>query len=424
MALTVPMFVIDSPAPIADVVSLAWFIAARFVYFVPCLFFGYLFALVMQEARSWGRDVGRLAAWNTLGSCLGTLATTFIGYEMPFFVMVLALALLLAALQEFSERRDAGLRWLLPLGTAVGVVASSFFVDPARLLLRDRLYSGRDGVIFITSERQVFWDGLWHSHLSTDDDHIGTNNWYLGVCPVVSHGTGDIRDVCVIGVCTGITVGTLAKLDTVERIDGYDITHVLKQIYADYPEGTLGIAANPKVNLIWQDARTGLALNPRKYDVIQTQPLYLRQSGSAQLNSVEFFRLVSARLKPGGVFCLYSNGTPEQAFLVRETAAQVFPHRATFLNGYLVICSNDPIDLSEAALAKRLERPDPLWREIRAYAKTATAANWLKLVDRPALAAGDGKLVITDDFPIIEYPRELAARIQAKRYAFSMPDPR
>ncbi len=312
----------------------------------------------------------------------------------------------------------------MPLGAALGIVVASFVVEPGRYLMRDRLYCGRDGVIIVTPERQLFWDGLWHSQLSTDNNHIGTNNWHLGVCPVLSHGTGDIRDVCVIGVCTGITVGTLAKLDTVERIDGYDITHVLKQIYADYPDGTLHIATNPKVHLIWQDARTGLALNPRKYDVIQTQPLYLMQSGSAQLNSVEFYRLVSQRLKPNGVFCVYANGTPEQAFLVRETAAQVFPYRETFLNGYLVICSNDPIDVSEAALAERLERPGPLWREIRSHAKTATAADVLKLVDRPAFESGDGQLVTTDDFPILEYPRELAARMRAKAYSFRLPDPR
>jgi spermidine synthase len=379
---------------------------------------------MQQAAESWGRDVGRLAAWNTLGACLGTLAMTFIGYEIPFFMMALTLALLMYAMQEYVVNADHSLRWLTPAAAAVAVVAGSLIVDPSRVLLSDRLYSGRDGAIFITPDKQVLWDGLWHSQLSENGNHIGTNNWYLGVCPVISHQSGDIRDVCVIGVCTGITVGTLAKLDTVERIDGYDITHVLKRIYADYPDGTLNIATNPKVNLRWQDARTGLTLDPRKYDLIQTQPLYLMQSGSAQLNSVEFFRLISQRLKPGGVFCLYSNGMPEQAFAVRETAAKVFPHRESFLNGYLVICSNDPIDLSEATLAKRLERDDPLWREIRGYAKTATAAEVLKLVDRPRLETGDGDLAITDDFPIVEYPRALAERLRAKQYPFRLPDPR
>lgn len=421
---SVPVWVVDQHMSITNVWSLAGFVVLRFPYFVPCLLFGYLFGTVMQSARSWGRDVGRLSAWNTLGCCLGTLVMTLVGYEVPFFMMVLALALLMYAMQEYSQPAGATVRALLPAGAAVAVIAGSLVVEPSRWPLQDRLYSGRDGVIFITPKKQLVWDGLWHSHLSEDGNHIGTNNWYLGVCPVLSHGTGDVRDVCIIGVCTGITVGTLAKLDSVERIDGYDITHMLKRIYADYPDGTLNIATNPKVNLIWQDARTGLALNPKKYDLIQTQPLYLMQSGSAQLNSVEFYRLVSQRLKPGGVFCLYSNGTPEQAFVVRETAAQAFAYRETFLNGYLVICSNDPIDVSEAALAKRFQRDDPLWREIRGYAKTATAADARKLVDQPRLEQGDGMIVITDNYPIVEYPEALHQRIRAKGYTFRLPDPR
>ena len=38
--------------------------------------------------------------------------------------------------------------------------------------------------------------------------------------------------------------------------------------------------------MIWQDARSGLALNPKKYDIIQAQPLYLKQAGSALLIDV------------------------------------------------------------------------------------------------------------------------------------------
>lgn len=432
-AATIPLYVIDQPAPVSNAINLVGFILVRFPYYLPCLFFGYLFSRVMEEAASsWGRDVGRLAAWNTLGSCLGTVLMTFVGYEIPFFVMVLALALLLYALQEFvdgqcsptMDARAGRFRWALPLGAAIGVVALSLICDPSRFLLKDRMYSGRDGVLFITPDRHLFWDGLWHSRLAQDGDYVGTKNWYVAVCPVLSHPTGDIRDACVIGVGTGITVGALAQLDTIERIDGYDITQVLKSVFRDFPDGTLNIATNPKVHLHWQDARTGLALNPRQYDLIQTQPLYLKQAGSALLNSVEFYRLVSSRLKPGGVFCLYSNGTPEQAFVIRETAAKVFPYRESFLDGYLVILSNDPIDLSETALARRLKSKGPLWDEIRRYPITATAADLGKLLDHPPLQAGDGQLYVTDDFPIVEYPEQLAARIRAKGYSFAMPKPR
>ena len=114
------------------------------------------------------------------------------------------------------------------------------------------------------------------------------------------------------------------------RVDAYEISHVLEEVYERYPDGTLRLRENERINFILQDARTGLALNAKKYDVIQTQPLYLKQSGSSLLNSVEFMRLVQSRLKKNGVFCVYSNGTPEQAFALRETADAVFAHRESF----------------------------------------------------------------------------------------------
>ncbi len=285
-------------------------------------------------------------------------------------------------------------------------------------------YYGKDGVIEINNKLDMRWDGLWHSKLSVNNDHVGTNNWYLAICPVLSHTTEPLEDVCVIGVATGVTASTLAKMDTVKRVDGYDITHTLEDVYQRHPEGTLHIADNPKINIIWQDARTGLSLHrDRKYDLIQTQPLYLKQAGSSLLNSVEFYTLVGQRLKPGGVFCLYSNGTAQQAFVIRQTASAVFEHHTSFLNGYLLILSNDPIDLTEAALAERFKTTDPLWDEIRSWPETRNPKAVLELLDSPPLDWGDGRLIVTDNHPIVEYPMYIAARVKELGYTVELPVP-
>jgi spermidine synthase len=422
---SIPMFVFDHDAEINGIAGIARFVLGHCPYFLPCVCFGFLFSRVAaRAARSWGADVGRVYGWNTLGSCLGVVLTTFVGYEMPFFMMVLVIGLLMYTLQEFVDQRERTVPrhsrmpgWVLPAGGVLLAVGASFGMDLSGIMPGLRVYSGRDGVIGIDQEGNMIWDGLWHSKLSVNDDHVGTNNWYLAVCPVLSHGSGEIRDACVIGVATGITASTLARSDTVRRVDGYDITRTLQEIYERYPDGTLRVAENPKVRIIWQDARTGLALNPdRTYDLIQTQPLYLKQSGSSLLNSVEFYDLVSRRLKPGGVFCLYSNGTPEQAFVIRQTAAQVFPHRASFYAGYLLILSNDPIDLSTEALARRFERRDPLWDEIRACPTTRDPAAVRQMVDDPPLDWGDGRLVVTDDRPVVEYPAFVSRRMEELGY--------
>ncbi|MEZ6063622.1 MAG: hypothetical protein R3C19_25000 [Planctomycetaceae bacterium] len=418
----------DSWSPINGVLSLITFVAARSHFFLPCLLFGYLFSRVTEEAaKSWGRDVGRIYVWNTIGSCLGILLMTFVGYEIPFYLAIIAIALILlslhACVRDHDGRLPSARSGLASLGAAMAIVVACLVTDTSRLLPGHRLFCGRDGVIVVLENGDMIWDGLWHSSISDGTSHLGTHNWNLAVLPAACHTESPVRDVCVIGIGTGITAATLAKLDSVERVDAYDISRVLEDVFAAYPDGTLNITSNPKINLIWQDARSGLELNPTKYDLIQTQPLYLKQAGSGLLNSEEFLRLVSRRLKPGGVFCLYCNGTPEQAFLVRETADQVFAYRETFFNGYLAMLSNDPISLSEESLRHCLNSGDPMWTEVRGHAETSTAEKIAALRDVPRLPGFDRQLTVTDDCPIVEYPVTLQKRIAALNLPFQLPAP-
>lgn len=418
----------DSYSPVQGVLSLISFVAARTHFFLPCVLFGFLFGRVTEEAASsWGRDVGRIYVWNTLGSCLGILLMTFVGYEIPFFFAIIAVALVLLSLQAClpssaikGQSRTAG---MLSVAAATALVVCCLSFDTSRLLPGNQLFCGRDGVIVVKQNGEMIWDGLWHSSMSDGQSHIGTHNWHLAVMPAVCHSGQPARDVCVIGVGTGITAVTLAKLETVNRVDAYDISRVLEDVFAAYPDGTLNVANHPKVNLIWQDARSGLELNARNYDIIQTQPLYLKQAGSGLLNSIEFMQLVSRRLNPGGIFCLYSNGSPEQAFAIRETADQVFAYRESFFNGYLLILSNDPIDVDASALQRRLNSTDPLWQEVRSHNATATANAILSLMDHPRLPSGSGDLIITDDRPIVEYPDTLRSFLAASPLPFQLPAP-
>ena len=405
------------------------FVLLRTHFFLPCVLFGYLFSRVIQNAaKSWGRDVGRLYVSNTIGSRLGILLMTFVGYEIPFFITIVVIAMFLLALQSLvpAEEGTSGSKnragWTL-LAAGITVSCVCLAADTSNLLPGSRLFCGRDGVIVVRDNGEMVWDGLWHSSLSDGHSHVGTHNWHVGVMPVICHAETPPRDACVIGVGTGITAATLAKLESIERVDAYDIRTVLQDVFAAYPEGTLHISDNPKINLIWQDARSGLELNTAKYDIIQTQPLYLKQAGSGLLNSKEFMQLISSRLRKGGVFCLYSNGTPEQAFAIRETADQVFPHRESFFNGYLVILSNDPIVVREETLRNCLKSEDELWQEIRQHVTTETPEDVFQLMDVPQLHGGRGKLVITDDHPVVEYPDQLLRILNRNCLPFRLPQP-
>ncbi len=408
-------------SPLTPVLAFGGLVVGLYLCLTPCLIFGYLFARVTSSAAvDWGRDVGRLYAWNTVGSCLGVLLVTLLGYRLHLVLLLIALALAVVAARSYAtvveSNRSAPSNsssggWKYSLAGLAVLLVTGFSIDLSTALTgsRLRMFFSPTGVVSIDSNGDFNWDGLWHSRLSNGRDHIGSNNWRMATSPVVAHTTGRIRNVCVVGLGSGITATTLAMLNTVEVVDTYEINRSLADVFSDYESGTLGGLSNPKVNIVWQDARTGLALNEKKYDVVVTQPLYLKQSGSGLLNSREFLELVKSRLAVNGVFCLYSNGTDAQKLAVRETAASVFPYGETFYDGYLLVLSRQPIRVDGESIENRFGRfrDDPLWDEIRGFELTQDAKAVLSQLDRPRLSWDAHGLLVTDDHPVIEYPAKL-----------------
>jgi spermidine synthase len=423
------------PSELSGAVQMLDFVLTHPSPFLPCLLFGFLFTRVTAQAASdWGRDVGRVYGWNTVGACSGILAAIFIGYELHLYLfigLIVGLCLFIAAFYfdrvldhriPFFSLLGGGAVLLLLLSTRL-VESESWgltrVIDPSG---DTRFFFGRSGVVGVGTDGSVYWDGLWHSHLVfEEDDHIDTNNWWMAVAPVMAHSTGDIKHIGLVGMGTGITAATLARLGSVERIDAYEINHTLESIFAEYPQETMGAAQDPRISLLWQDARTGLALREQQYDIITTAPLYLRQAGSGILNSLESYELIRSRLKPGGIACVFSWGTDAQAFTVRQTAAQVFQYQKSIWGGYLLLLSDSPIELNAQVLLARMTRhhDDPLWAEIIEFAGPLGASGLASVVDKPQFDWGDGRLLTTDDHPIVEYPAQLDQRAHELGYDLS-----
>lgn len=390
------------------------------VYFAPCFCFGILYGhLVSRSARQWGRDVGRFFALNSFGSVLGILFFTFVGYEVSVDDGALVLAgLLVLAVAYFGVKEMGwGLRaytkWAI--GGVVVVTGGGLLIGLVRpysdygVFTGFRVFSGRDGVIEVKGGRDMIWDGLWHSEIVRGNSHIGANNWLLAVAPVVAHQShGSLREALVVGLGTGITATTLTRVPGL-TVEVYDINRTLERVLAAYPEGTLHVARNDRVSILWQDGRSGLALSDKKYDLITQQPLYLSQAGSSILLSREYFDLVKSRLNPFGVFCIYSNagGNPAQGLLVRETAASVFKYTESFQGGYLILASQEPMGLSAETIGQRLQQFPALADEAK-VAELRTGISLSALFDAPRLPWSGGGYLITDNHPLVEYPDVVA----------------
>ena len=405
---------------LGSTMDLLAFIVQQPSLYLPCLLFGFLFTRVTAAAAdSWGRDVGRVYGWNTLGAAVGILVTVYVGYAFHLvwaaFLLCLSILVLAARAADeqwaFNRPRFSGVAILsllictfLPKWTEINEWGLGHQIDPDG---GTQFYFGPSGVVGVGEDGSVYWDGLWHSELLNEPgQQIDTNNWWMAVAPVLAHSNGDIRHVALLGLGTGMTAGTLAMLDSVERIDAFEINHTLEQVFADYPEGTMNVSENAKIHIRWQDARTGLTLTDQRYDIITTAPLYLRQAGSGILNSRETFELIRSRLAPGGVACVFAWGTDAQAYVVRQTAAEVFDYQLSLWGGYLLLLSDSPLVLNEDSLTTSFEKweADPLWQQIEGFAGVLGAKGLATVVDEPSFDWGDGRWVTTDDHPILEYP--------------------
>jgi spermidine synthase len=222
---------------------------------------------------------------------------------------------------------------------------------------------------------------------------------------------------------SGTTAATLAKYESIKVVDVYDINQTLKRVFELYPQETLHVAENPKINIIWQDGRTGLALQHKKYDLITQQPLYLKQAGASILLSKEYFELVSRRLKENGVFCVYANGTPEQALAVRQTASEVFPHMLVLHKGYTLILSSTPLDFSQTRLETLVSQKGELWNEVRHFGESVGKERWLRYTEPSSLVLANSNVTIHDNYPIVEYPVHLRRILEAMDFKAYLPQP-
>lgn len=389
---------------------------AEIIYYVPCMIFGFIFGQLLNRfLKNWGSDVGRFMGLNTLGASLGIAAMTIAGghiyhaYNAAILAIIvgsLAIWLFMRSFEARSLSKWASLAIILLIAfTSISLIANEGFVQP-HLNKVYRTYSDPVGVTEITNQGDLIWDGLWHSKLTSNNNHVGTKNWMLAVVPALCLQAENINNALVIGVGTGITIGTIARHGVTETLDGYEINNSLKLIMRDFPNQTMNVLTNPSINIIWQDARSGLALNEKKYQLITQQPLYLKQAGSSTLLSKEYLALVSSRLTKDGVFLVYANsmGNMAQNLVVRNTLEKVFPHVKSFLGGYMFVASNAPITFTRKSVTANLSHSNKLWEEVKKKFTIDQIMNW---ADAPNDSWKKCPLIITDDHPVLEYPDEI-----------------
>ena len=346
-------------------------------------------------ARAVGRDAARVYAANTSGAILGALAAGFL------LVPLLGLRTTFVATSRagaIGAALVAGV-WLLsrPLGRTRRLVSVSGLAAIALLLTiavdiprwdRDLLSSGAykyapylnagDATDLEASLRagrlEYYAEGaagtvsvrrLGGALALAIDGKIDASNAgdmltqrLLGVLPVLMHRSP--RELCVIGLGSGVTLGSALGTGLVRHADVVEISREVVEASAFFSNENGNALHAPGVRLIVGDGRSHLQLTGRRYDVIVSEPSNPWMAGVAALFTREFFEAARARLRPGGVLCQWAHTYDMSADDLRSivaTFASVFPGGTMWLVGdgdvLLIGLIDGDVDSALANLAAR-----------------------------------------------------------------------
>ncbi len=189
----------------------------------------------------------------------------------------------------------------------------------------------------------------------------------LGVIPTLLCSR-DVKNAFLIGYGSGTTAGALLKDNRLESVIISEIEPAVYEAsrYFEHvnnrplrQEWLISHRTTPVV----ADARNLLAFSKTPFDIVVSQPAEPWTNGSADLYSLEFWRLARAKLKPHGIFCqwlqLYSVNSNNLAIILR-TFTSVFPNVLVFHSpraGELILVGfeNDTEKLDPELVWRRLE---------------------------------------------------------------------
>ena len=197
----------------------------------------------------------------------------------------------------------------------------------------------------------------------------------------------DPKDTLVIGLASGVTVGSVAR-HPVRRIDAVEISYEVKDAVSFFSDINYDVLSDERVHLIMGDGRNHLLLTDQMYDVIISEPSNPWMAGIGSLYTREFFHLAQKKLRPGGVMAqwvqTYQIPLPMLKSIIR-TYADVFPHISLWLTGpvdLLILGSNDPLVMDIEEMKRKMRIP-----KVQADLERIGLGQWWHIIQR-ALAEG------------------------------------
>ena len=383
-------------------------------------------ALLRDRPGHEASAAGELLAVNTFGAICGTFLIPFLvipAIGSPTAIVGLAMINVATALVLALTRLRSLPRVAVTVGgvaTAVAIVVTlatpGLVVDPTVARIRDV-----GGTVLDTAEDEIastqagnlgggdlLWVGGTAMTLLTVDAKV------MPIVPLMLRPESEKALTVAFGMGSSFRTGLIAGLE----VDAVELVPSVPTMFGWFYDDAEQVLGNPRADVVISDGRNHVELTDERYDIIVTDPPPpIESAGVSVISSHEYYVAGRERLNPGGVMMQWMpNGQNVDEFRAHiRSFDQAFPHTMVMFGpagyGFLLLGSEEPLDLRDDDMRSVLERPGVLDDLNSAFDSPRTdAAGWIELLrslvlvegDEVTRLAGEGQL-ITDDRPLPEY---------------------
>ena len=328
-------------------------------------------AAVVGPGEDAGRLVGRVYAANTVGAIIGSvlfsvLIIPHLGTQQAERALI-ATAIVSAIVVFASMLRPSGIEPTKRDPRQYGALRSGQLASigaglVVALILMATVPKVPDGLIaygrflptYTTQPKYLYVGEGMNSSIAVSEEPSGARNFHVAGKVEASSLPQDMRlqrmlgqmsallvrdpkSVLVVGFGAGVTAGSFVLHPGIKRIVICEIEPLIPEVVSTYfSKENYNVAHDPRVQIVYDDARHFILTTKEKFDVITSDPIHPWVKGAATLYTKEYFELVKEHLNPGGV-------VTQWVPLYESSPAVVKSEVATFFNVFAegTVWSND-----------------------------------------------------------------------------------
>ena len=291
-------------------------------------------------------------------------------------------------------------------GRPDALITRHIFGGSGEQILREIHYAvGRSSTVYLTENPSRFdlsTNGLPEAQVEFKGaPPLLLSQRWLGLWPSLARP--DLESLLVVGLGGGVVLeGAPPMIDAIHVVELEE--EVARANAAIGPRRLRDPLAEPRIRLVFNDARNALRLTSRRYDAIVSQPSHPWTAGASHLFTREFFALAKSRLTEDGLLVQWMNADLIDETLLRQLATTLlaeFQNVRIYQPSALVLhflASDGPLDIEPQLAATGrplLDAPEHFSHNSLHGPADLVAA---LLLDEAGVAAlADGQEPITDD---------------------------